>query len=77
MVRRSTYNLCLPETSYSYRKIAHLPIHATHYSTTDMDHVLGVHVDSQNPNIHDSLADSFMNQPFGCFEKKEVKSVYC
>ena len=35
-----------------------------------MDRVLGVHVDSQNPTIHDSLFDSFMNQPVGCFEKK-------
>ena len=25
MVRRSSYTLCLPETSYSYRKISHLP----------------------------------------------------
>ena len=37
------------------------PIHATRYANTDMYHVLGVHVDSQNPNIHDSLADLFMN----------------
>ena len=35
-----------------------------------MDILLGVHVDSQNPNIHDSLYDSFMNQPVGCFAKK-------
>ena len=41
------------------------PIHATPYATTDTDHVLGVHVDSQNPKIHDSLADSFMKQPVG------------
>ena len=41
------------------------PIHATRYATTDMDHVLGVRVDSHNTKIHDSLADSFMNQPVG------------
>ena len=29
------------------------PIHETRYETTDMDHVLGVHVDNHNPNIHD------------------------
>ena len=50
-------------------------IHATRYATTDMDHVLGVHVDSQNTNIHDSLSDSFKNQPVGFFAKKKVKSV--
>ena len=33
------------------------PIHATCYATTYMDILLGVHVDSQNPNIHDSLYD--------------------
>ena len=36
-----------------------------------MDHVLGVHVDSNNPNIHDSLYDSFINQPVGCFAQKK------
>ena len=36
-----------------------------------MDHVLGVHVDIQNPKIHDSLADSFMNQPVVWFSKKK------
>ena len=41
------------------------PIHETCYATTDMDHVLGVHGDSQNPKINDSLSDSFMNQPVG------------
>ena len=35
-----------------------------------MDRVLGVHVDSENPTIHDSLFDSFMNQRVGCFAKK-------
>ena len=33
------------------------PIHATHYATTYMYHVLGVHAYSQNSKIHDSLAD--------------------
>ena len=42
-----------------------------------MDHVLSVHFDSQNPKINDSLYDSFMNQPVGCFAKKEVESVDC
>ena len=45
-------------------------IHATCHATTDMDHELGVYVGSQNPNIHDSLSDSFMNQPVGLFAKK-------
>ena len=40
-------------------------IHATRYATIDMDHVLGIHVDSQNPKIRDSLSDSFINQPVG------------
>ena len=35
-----------------------------------MDHVLGVTVDSQNPNINESLSDSFMNQLVGWFAKK-------
>ena len=35
-----------------------------------MDHLLGLHVDSQNPTIHDLLSDSFMNQPVDCFAKK-------
>ena len=35
-----------------------------------MDHVLGVHVDSQNPNINDSLSNSFMNQLVSCSAKK-------
>ena len=35
-----------------------------------MDRVLGVHVDSQKPTIHDSLFYSFMNHPVGCFVKK-------
>ena len=29
------------------------PIHANCYETTDMDHVLGVHFDIQNPKIND------------------------
>ena len=41
------------------------PIHATRYATTDMDHVLGVHIDSHNSKINYSLSDSFMNQPVG------------
>ena len=35
-----------------------------------MDLVLGVHVDSKNPNIHDSSSDLFVNNPVGCFAKK-------
>ena len=46
------------------------PIHATRYAITDMDHVIGVHVDSKNPNIHDSSSDMFVNNPVGCFAKK-------
>ena len=74
--RRSTYNLCLPKKLF-LQKNSTSPIHATRYATTDTDHVLGVHVDSQNPNTHDLLADLFMNQPVGCFAKKEVKYVDC
>ena len=51
------------------------PIHATCYANIDIYHVLGLHVDSQNPNIHDSLSDSFMNQPVCCFAK--TKSQIC
>ena len=61
---------------FLYKKITS-PIHSTRYANTDMDHVLGVHVDGQNPKIHDSLSDSFRNYPVGCFAKKEVKYVYC
>ena len=46
------------------------PILAIIYATTDIYHVLGLHVDSQNPNINDSLSDPFMNQPVGLFAKK-------
>ena len=53
------------------------PIHATRFPNTYMDHLLDVNVDSQNPNIHDSLSGLFMNQPVGCFSKKEVKSIDC
>ena len=67
-----------PRNKIFLQKNSTSPIHATCYSTTDMVHVLGAHVDSQNPKIHDSLADSFMNQPVGCFATtKKVKSVYC
>ena len=48
-------------------------IHAARYETTDMDNVFVVYFDSQNPKIHDSLSDSFMNQPVGCFAKKRVQ----
>ena len=41
------------------------PIHTNRYATTHMDHVLAVHVDSHNSNIHDSFSDLFMNQPVG------------
>ena len=53
------------------------PIHATRYATTYMDHLIGVNVDSQNPNIHDSLSDSFINQSISCFARKKFKSVDC
>ena len=46
-------------------------IHATIYATTDMDHVLCVQLDGQNPNINDSLSDLFMNQLVGRFAKKK------
>ena len=59
-----------PRNKLFLQKNSTSPIHATLYATTDMDHVLGVHVDSQNPNINDSLSDSFLNQLVGCFAKK-------
>ena len=59
-----------PRNKLFLQKNISSPIHANHYETTYMFHVLGVHVDSQNPNIHESLSDSFMNQLVGCFAKK-------
>ena len=62
--------LVSPKNKLSPQKNSTSLIHADRYATTDMDHVLDVHVDSQNPNIHYSLSYSFMNQPVGCFAKK-------
>ena len=58
-----------PRNKLFLQKNSTSPIHATFYSTTDMVNVLGAHVDSQNPKIHYSLSDSFMNHPVGCFAK--------
>ena len=69
--------LVLHRKNLSLYKSSTSPICATRYATKDIDRVLSVHADSQNPKIHNSLSDSFMNQPVGCFEKKEVKSVDC
>ena len=66
-----------PRKKLSPQKNNTSPVHAARYATTDIDHVLGVNVDIQNRNIHDSLSNSFMNQPVVCSAKKEVKSVYC
>ena len=60
-----------PRNKLFLKKNSTSPIHATRYATTDMDHVLGVHVDSHKPKIDESLSDSFMNQPVGCFAKKK------
>ena len=46
------------------------PIYAARYATTDMDHVLGLHVDIHNPKIHYSISNSFLNQQVSCFAKK-------
>ena len=46
------------------------PSHATCYATTDMDNILAAHDDIKNPKIHDSLSDSFTNQPVFCLAKK-------
>ena len=76
LIPTSTYGkeghlyLVPPRNKLFLQKNSTSPIHATRYATTDMDHVLGVHVDSQNPKINDSLSDSFMNQLVGCFAKK-------
>ena len=51
-----------PRNKLFLQKNSTSTIHATCYATIDMDHVLGVHIDSQNPKINDSLSDSFMNQ---------------
>ena len=59
-----------PRNKLFLQKNSTSPINATRYATTDMDHVLGVHVESQNPKIHYSLADAFLNHPVGCFAKK-------
>ena len=45
--------LVTPRNKRFLQKNSTSPIHATGYATIEMDHVLGVHVDSQNPNIHD------------------------
>ena len=66
-----------PRNKLFLQKNSTSPIHATRYATIDMDHVLGVHVDSYKPKINESLFDSFMNQLVGCFLKKYVKSVDC
>ena len=42
-----------PRNKLFIQKNSTSPIHANHYETTDMDHVLGVHVDSHNPKIND------------------------
>ena len=59
-----------PRNKLFLQKNSTYPIHANRYANTDMYHVLGVHLDIQNPNIHDSLDDLFMNQSVGCFAKK-------
>ena len=62
-----------PRNNPFLHKIITSSIHETRYATTDMYHVLGVNVDSQNPNIHDLLSYSFMNQPVGWFAKRRCK----
>ena len=57
----------------SLQKNSTSPIHATCCATKYMDHVLCVQLDSQNPNINDSLSDLFMNQLVGQFAKKKVQ----
>ena len=46
-----------PRNKLFLQKNSTSPIHSNHYETTDMDRVLDVHVDSQNPNINDYLSD--------------------
>ena len=62
--------LVSPINKLFLKKNSIFPIHETRYATTDMDHVIGVHVDSHNPKINDSLSYSFMNQIVGFFAKK-------
>ena len=66
-----------PSNKLFQQKNSPSPIHETCYTTKDMNHVIGVHVDIQNPKTHYSISDSFMNQPVGSYVKKEVKSVDC
>ena len=42
-----------PRNKLFLQKNSASPIHETLYATTDMDNVLGVHVDIQNPKSHD------------------------
>ena len=62
--------LVYPRKKLFLQKHITSPINATRYATTYMDHVLGVHIDSQNPSNNHSLSDSFMNQLVGSFAKK-------
>eukprot|EP00957_Ditylum_brightwellii_P037497 2835466-Ditylum_brightwellii.AAC.2 len=48
------------------------PIHSSCYAATDDNSVFDVHIDSQNPNMYNSLPDSYMSQPVGCFAKMRV-----
>ena len=66
-----------PRKKLFLQKNSTSPIHETRYTTTDMDHVLGVHVDSKNSNINYSLSNSFINQSISCFARKKFKSVDC
>ena len=57
-VKEDRLYLVPPRNKLFLQKNSTYPIHATRYATIDMDHILVVHVDSQNPNISYSLADS-------------------
>ena len=48
-----------PKNNLFLHKNSSYTFHETLYATTDIDRVLGVHVDIQNPIIHDLLADLF------------------
>ena len=55
-VKEEHLYLVSPRNKILPQKNSTSPIHETHYTTTDMDYVLGVHCDNQNPKIIYSLS---------------------
>ena len=57
----------VPPTNMQFLINKKSPIHACRYAVTDKNHVLNVHVDSQNPRDNITLPNYYMNQPVGCY----------